>query len=154
MRGLGLQCLAFGGHATRRAVVSRGILWLHEQPGENLTDWRTHWKASYLLAVFAATFLVLAVSSHWPYSFYILMRLTICGASIYLSRNSFLLGSKLWPWVFGGMAVLFNPVLPMRMHRSDWSMIDSLAAVAFLLWPISELIRNFRKSEVRERYGK
>jgi hypothetical protein len=119
-----------------------------------LRDWRTHWKASYLPAVFAATFLVLAVSSHWPYFFYILMRLTICGASIYLSRNSFLLGSKLWPWVFGGMAVLFNPILPMRMHRSDWSMIDLLAAVAFLLWPISELIRNFRKSEVRERYGK
>ncbi len=34
----------------------------------------------------------------------------------------------------GGMAVLFNPILPMHMHRSDWRIVDALAAATLFVF--------------------
>jgi hypothetical protein len=34
----------------------------------------------------------------------------------------------------GGMAVLFNPILPIRIHRSDWQIVDALAAVTLFVF--------------------
>ena len=42
------------------------------------------------------------------------------------------IGSVGWPWILGGMAVLFNPIVPIRMHRSDWQIVDFVAAITLL----------------------
>jgi hypothetical protein len=107
-----------------------------------LFDYRTLNKTGFIPAALAAGFLLLAVSSHWPYSFYVLMRLTVCAISIYLTHKSFGAGRTVWVWVLGAVAVLFNPVLPMRMHRSDWSTLDLIAASIFVLWVITSLLRD------------
>jgi hypothetical protein len=106
-------------------------------------------------ALFAAAFLVLAVSSHWPYAFYVLMRLTVCAISLYLAHNSSTSGRVFWVWVLGAVALLFNPIFPMRMHRSDWSYLNMIAASLLALWAITSLVGDRKGSPGPEQtYGK
>jgi uncharacterized membrane protein len=87
-----------------------------------------------LPALISALLLLAAVFGHWPYGFYTLMRLVVCGCSAYLAVKANSARSVAWTWILGGMAVLFNPVLPIRMHRSDWQILDALAAITFLVF--------------------
>jgi hypothetical protein len=103
-------------------------------------NYRSINKSGFLPATIAATFLILAVSSHWPYFFYVLMRLTVCAIAAYLAHSYFVAARKLWLWVFGAVAILFNPVVPMRMHRSDWSVLDMISASVFVVWMVASLI--------------
>jgi hypothetical protein len=34
----------------------------------------------------------------------------------------------------GGMAVLFNPILPIRIHKSDWQIVDAFAAATLFVF--------------------
>lgn len=102
----------------------------------------------FIAALVAAAFLLLAAFSHWPYSFYVLLRLTICAIALYLAHNAFTAERKVWVWVFGALAVLFNPVIPMRMHRSDWSNINVIAAVIFVVWIAASLMRSREGAKV------
>lgn len=95
-----------------------------------------------LPSALAAGFLLIAVSSHWPYFFYVLMRFTVCGSAVYLAHRSLAETRPPWPWILGAVAVLFNPILPVRMHRSDWSSIDVITAFIFLLWLVLSILRN------------
>ena len=96
----------------------------------------------FIAALVAAAFLLLAAFSHWPYFFYVLLRVTVCAIALYLAHNAFTVQRKAWMWVFGAVAVLFNPVFPMRMHRSDWSNINVIAAVIFVAWIAASLMRS------------
>jgi hypothetical protein len=78
----------------------------------------------------AAAFLLLAVTSHWPYSFYVLLRVTICTIAVYSAYQATERKSA-WAWIYGAVAVLFNPIIPIHMARSDWSRIDALTAIIF-----------------------
>jgi hypothetical protein len=37
-----------------------------------------------------------------------------------------------WTWIMAADAVIFNPLLPLRMSRSDWRLFDLAAAGMFL----------------------
>jgi hypothetical protein len=111
-----------------------------------LPSYRTLRDASVLPAALAAGFLSLAVSSRWPYSFYVLMRLTVCAIGLYLAHKSFIDGRKAWAWILGCVAVLFNPLVPMRMHRSDWSTIDIIAASIFVLWALMSVLQHRKRT--------
>ena len=80
--------------------------------------------------------LTLAAVSHWRYSFYVLLRLLICASSAFLASRQYAKGKRAWAWVFGAVAVLYNPVLPVRMARSDWQLINILTAIFFGGWLI------------------
>ena len=72
--------------------------------------------------------------SIWPYAFYTLLRLVVCGCSIYLAVKANSTRNIAWTWIMSGMAVLFNPILPIRLHRSDWQIVDALAAVTLFVF--------------------
>jgi hypothetical protein len=93
-------------------------------------------------ALVAAGFLLLAAFSHWPYFVYVLLRLTICAVALYLANIDLKAKRKIWVWSFGAIAVLFNPVIPMRMHRSDWGNLNMIAASVFALWIAASLMRS------------
>jgi len=67
-------------------------------------------------AIIAAIMLLLALAP-WPYGYYQLLRFVVCfnGAYIaYLAYNQ----QKNWvAWLFGFIAVLFNPLLPIYLSR-------------------------------------
>jgi len=77
--------------------------------------------------------LLLAAFSSWPYGFYQLMRVVVCVSSVYLLFESKRIGKSFWSWTMGGIALLFNPIIPVHMRRSDWQPIDFLTAMVVLV---------------------
>jgi hypothetical protein len=84
--------------------------------------------AGKLPAIIPALLLLAAVFGRWPYGFYTVMRLVVCGCSVYLAVKANGMRNVAWTWIMGGMAVVFNPILPIRIHRSGWQVVDALAA--------------------------
>jgi hypothetical protein len=74
-------------------------------------------------------FLLLAVFGRWPYGFYTLLRFAVCGSATFLAVQAFELKKSVWVWIMAAMAVLFNPLIPIRLPRDAWQVIDLIAAV-------------------------
>ena len=79
----------------------------------------------------AAAMLVIALAD-LPYGYYTLLRIVVCAVGAYGAYSAYNAGRRGWMWVFAGMAVLFNPIIPVYLDRETWSVIDILAAVTFL----------------------
>lgn len=77
--------------------------------------------------------LLIAIPSGWPYSFYVFLRWMVALSAVYVSSEfckSRIFG---WAFVFGGLALLFNPVFPFYLAKASWAPIDLIAAVLFFL---------------------
>ncbi|MDR3739488.1 MAG: hypothetical protein P4L40_10755 [Terracidiphilus sp.] len=110
-----------------------------------MIDFRTAIRSEFIPTLVAAGFLLLAASSHWPYAFYALLRVAVCAVGLYMAYSSFSARRTLWVWLCGIVAVVFNPILPMRMHRSDWSILNIVAAGIFILWIVASIVRENKK---------
>lgn len=87
---------------------------------------------SAIARVFAAGALLLAVR-HWPYDYYTVLRWVVCVVGAYGACCAFNGGNRIWAWIFGSLAVLFNPVAPLHFARKTWNLLDVLAAMVLLL---------------------
>ena len=85
------------------------------------------------LSIVSGIALLLAIPSGWDYSYYVLLRWFICGASAYIAYGFY--NSKLpgWAFIFGGIAFLFNPIFPVYLTKSSWVAIDLVAAIVFFV---------------------
>lgn len=84
--------------------------------------------------------LLMASADSWPYGFYQLLRIVVTGTASYalvLTAQS----RKVWPWVMGAIAILFNPVLPISFTREEWQPIDFGVAIIFSIALIQALRR-------------
>jgi hypothetical protein len=77
--------------------------------------------------------LVLAVSTRWPYGFYTFLRIVVSGAAIWLGVEAYQLRKVPMAWVLGGLAVLFNPLIPIYMRRTQWRWFDFLALLVLAI---------------------
>lgn len=69
----------------------------------------------------------------WPYGFYMLLRIVIFGAAAFLCwREVVKRPGNPWIWMFGLIAILFNPFLPVHLSRPLWLPINLLVAALFL----------------------
>jgi hypothetical protein len=71
-----------------------------------------------------------------PYGYYMLLRLFLCGVSLYfLTRPSGLRDAE--KWVLAGLAVLYNPIVPIELgSRPLWSIVNIATVVWF--WRLSK----------------
>lgn len=72
-----------------------------------------------------------------PYGYYTLLRIVVCGATSLLAYNELNTSGavSMWGLLMGGVALLFNPIVPIHFSREIWAPIDILAAVAiFIHW--------------------
>lgn len=78
--------------------------------------------------------LILALGP-WPYGYFMLLRLVVCGAAAWLAY-SLLQGPALRSlgWTFVGIALLFNPVFKIHFERETWMALNVLSAVPFALY--------------------
>ena len=81
--------------------------------------------------VCAAVLLIVAFTE-WPYSVYILLRVFVCGSAAYIASRMYSQHRVPLTWVAGAIAVLYNPILPVRMERSDWQAVNLLTAIPFI----------------------
>lgn len=81
----------------------------------------------------AAIFLFIALFDGWPYGFYTLLRFVIFAISAYVAWMSYEVKKEKWVWIFGFLAVLFNPFIVIHFDREIWSVIDLIVGVFMII---------------------
>ncbi len=83
--------------------------------------------------VISIIMLLLAIPPIWPYGYYTLLRLVVCGTAVYIVWNTKKLNKKRWMWIMGFIALLFNPLIPIYLDKATWSFIDLVVAIIFIV---------------------
>jgi hypothetical protein len=96
-------------------------------------------------AIIALCFLITAALGRWPYAFYILLRLFVSVTAVYLAYKSAQGGKTAWAWIMGAIALAYNPILPLRMHRADWQVVNVVTCVPFAIFSAVEFRRARRE---------
>jgi hypothetical protein len=85
-----------------------------------------------ILAVIAALMLFGALG-RWPYGYYQLLRWVTCGACVWIAVIAYS-WQKIWvTWLFGIIAILFNPIVPIHLSREIWQPINIVCACVFFV---------------------
>ncbi len=83
-------------------------------------------------SLIAAAMLLLALAE-LPYGYYQLLRFVVCGAGVYVAYTAYQ-WQKMWAvWLFGFVALLFNPLIPIYLSREMWQPIDVACAILFIV---------------------
>lgn len=85
------------------------------------------------LCLASGILLLLAIPTGWSYDFYILLRWLIFLSSVYIAYGFYKSKLKAWMFIFGTIAFLFNPIIPIYLIKSSWILIDLVSAVLFFL---------------------
>ena len=103
---------------------------------------------SVIARITAVARLLWALEKH-PYGYYKLLRWVVCGASAYAGSIAFEDEHKKRVWIFGIIAVLFNPIIPVHLDRDTWAAIDLATAgvLAVSLYAVREKRPPAQKSE-------
>jgi hypothetical protein len=87
----------------------------------------------FIIARIAAAIMLFLALGRLPYGYYTLLRFVVCGTAAYGAYFASTEQKKpAWAWIFGIIAVLFNPLIPIHLTRDIWAVID--VAVALLLF--------------------
>ncbi len=81
------------------------------------------------------TTLLLLALLPFPYGFYVMLRLIVCSTSVLLTYDEYRLRGRVsgWAIVLAGIALLFNPLIPVHLTRDTWVPID-VATGALLIF--------------------
>ena len=82
--------------------------------------------------IIAAAMLFWALDDH-PYSYFTLLRVVVCGVAAYCAVQASEYNRSFWTWIFGGVAVFFNPLWPIHLDRETWQVIDVAVGVMMLV---------------------
>jgi len=106
-------------------------------------------KTKNIVTIIPVIFLFLAILGGWPYGLYTLLRLVVCGTTAYLSWLAYESGKQPWLWIFGFIALIFNPLIPLHLGRDLWVVVDLLVVVFWLfLFLFSNYPKNLRSNSV------
>ena len=67
-----------------------------------------------------------------PYGYYTLLRLAACGVFGFAAFIAHERRNALLPWVYGLIALLFNPVFKVHFSKVTWAFLDVAAAIVLL----------------------
>lgn len=83
--------------------------------------------------IYAACIMLLVALLPMPYSYYTLLRVCAFCLFGFLAYSAHVKGAKLLPWVFGFMALVFNPLFKIHFSRELWGLIDIASAIVLLV---------------------
>ena len=86
-----------------------------------------------IVMTISVIFLLLAMLEGWAYGFFMLLRCVVFGTSAYLTWLAYTCRKESWSWIFGFIALLFNPIIPIHLYRELWVIIDLLVAVFLII---------------------
>ena len=68
-----------------------------------------------------------------PYGYYNLSRLVVCGCSIFFIFSLRREKDVLFAWIFGLLAVLYNPIIPIHLYQKElWMVVNAITAIIFV----------------------
>ena len=96
----------------------------------------------YIAWLIAAVVLVFAAAEKQPDSFYTMLRWVCCAVFVYSAVTSFQMKRVLWLAIFAVLGLLFNPVFPLGLDRTqwivaDWFSIGAMVVAASVFWKAS-----------------
>lgn len=80
-----------------------------------------------------ATFLFVALFGGLPYGFFTLLRFVLFASSAYVAWMAYEANNEKWVWIFGFLAVLFNPFIVIHLNREVWSVIDLIVGIFMIV---------------------
>lgn len=89
-------------------------------------------KKSIILGI-AALFLFAALIDGWPYGFFTLLRFVVFASAAYIAWMAYEEKKEKWVWIFGFLAVLFNPFIVIHLNRELWGVIDLIVGVFMIV---------------------
>jgi len=98
------------------------------------------------LTVVVAFALLAAAEGRYAYGFYMALRTAATVGGVYWAVRVYQAGPRGWMWAFLAVALLLNPILPVRMHRQDWQPIDLILGLLLLGWSGYWLYRTRRRA--------
>ena len=87
--------------------------------------------------------------------FYTLLRWVCCVAFAFSAFTAFQMRRVSWTWIFGILAVLFNPLVPVHLQRATWQAIDwgaigVIVVAAIVFWrDKAKALTNVRQDATR-----
>src|SRR3989338_4373400 len=90
-------------------------------------------KKKNIASIIASVFLFLALLNGWPYGFFTLLRFVVFVATAYIAWLAYEQQKAKWVWIFGFLAVLFNPFIVIHLNRELWSFIDVIVGVFIIV---------------------
>jgi hypothetical protein len=64
-----------------------------------------------------------------PYAYYQLLRWAVCGVAAFSAYQAYEKQKNAWMWIFGALAVLFNPIVPIYLSKQVWAILDVISAI-------------------------
>jgi len=90
-------------------------------------------KKKNIALLIATTFLFVALFDGWPYGFFTLLRFVVFAISAYIAWMAYEEKKEKWVWIFGFLAVLFNPFIIIHFSHEVWNIIDFIVGVFLIL---------------------
>ena len=88
-------------------------------------------KKPHLIPALIVAIMLLVAVFPLPYGYYTFLRWATCGVAIFIAFNAYRWG-RIWAtWLFGAIAVLFNPFVPIYLTKEIWQPIDVICALLF-----------------------
>lgn len=82
--------------------------------------------------IYICAAMLFAGAAPLPYGYYMLLRLVACGAFAFAAFIAFDRKNKALPWVYGFMALVFNPIIKIHFPKEMWAVVDVAAGVLLL----------------------
>ena len=79
----------------------------------------------------ASAVLLLVALGQQPYGYYTFLRWSVCASALLVAWVTWHSRAQWASYLFAGIAILFNPLVPVYMTRENWRPIDVACAVAF-----------------------
>jgi hypothetical protein len=78
--------------------------------------------------------MMLIAIGHWPYGYYMLLRVVVLAASLLLAGLIYQRTKQftIWLGLFLIAALVFNPFVPLHLTRGVWSILNVAAAGLFV----------------------
>jgi len=93
---------------------------------------KAYWSKNFAILI-SVIFLILAAVGLFQYGFYTLLRFIVFVTTTYLAWLAYSNQKQQWTWLFGFIAVLFNPFIPIHFSRDLWRVIDLVVAVFLIV---------------------
>jgi len=104
-------------------------------------------KRPLLIPAAIAALMLFGALGDWPYGYYLTLRLVVCGISAYTAFVAYEWQQTWAAWLFAGIALLFNPFVPVHLPKELWQVIDVACGVLFIA--IMAILRERRHTRTK-----
>jgi hypothetical protein len=77
--------------------------------------------------------MLFAAMGRWPYGYFVVMRWVVCTSAVFVAIVAYNSRQYWGTWLYGLLALLFNPVFSVRLRRGTWRPLDAVAGVAMVV---------------------